>query len=66
MGKDTPYCGERNRVSGARCSDNEGHDSTVLAKDGPTPHSAPASTARESALVWSDPDTEPQWRAQRP
>lgn len=66
MGKDTPYCGERNNVSGARCSENEGHDSTVLAKDGPTPHTAPASNARESAVVWTDPNTEPPVEGQAP
>jgi hypothetical protein len=57
------YCGEPNRPSGLRCSETEGHDS-ALAKE-PTPHSAPTSPARVSALKWEGPDDEPQWTPTR-
>lgn len=61
-----PYCGATNEPTGLRCSESEGHDSSTLTKGAPVPHSAPASPARESALVWDSPSEEPQWRASRP
>lgn len=64
MAKDTPYCGEPNLPTGYRCADVEGHAS-MLSKD-PTPHSVPASPARESAYVWTDGHEEPQWAEKKP
>lgn len=65
MSADTPYCGEPNLQTGQRCSETEGHDS-MLNKGGPTPHSVPASPARESAYTWTDPQQHPQWEQTRP
>lgn len=58
------YCGEPNKPSGLRCSETEGHDSALAKTE--VPHSAPASPARESAYVWTDPNAEPTWQATRP
>lgn len=64
MGADAEsYCGEPNNPTGLRCLENEGHQS-ALSKS-PTPHSAPASPARESALKWEGPNDQPQWSATR-
>lgn len=65
MAKDAPYCGEPNLPTGYRCSETAGHDS-MLTKPEPTPHSVPASDARQSAYVWTDPHAEPQWSETRP